>query len=161
MIFTNATMLSGVAGAMLPLTLHLLGRARYQRVEWGAVMFLGSDDAKQSRASRLKEWTLLAVRMGMIALLAVALSRPVLTPITGNVPNEPASLVIILDRSPSMTIDENGPQPLEIAQRAALSALGSLREGDEAAILFAPEVQPQAQNPVQFTTDFQALASQL
>src|SRR4051812_32135768 len=120
MIFTNATMLSGVAGAMLPLTLHLLGRARYQRVEWGAVMFLESKDAKRSPATRLKEWTLLGVRMGMVALLAVALSRPVLTPITGIAPNEPTSLVIIMDRSPSMTIEENGPQPLEIARRAAL-----------------------------------------
>jgi hypothetical protein len=158
MIFTNATMLAGVAGAMVPLTLHLLGRARYRSVTWGAVMFLGTDHARQSRSSRLKELALLLIRMGLVALLAVALSRPVLTP-GGSVPNAPSSVVIIVDRSASMQVEENGPQRLSVAQRAALAAIGSLKPGDEAAVVYAPPLSQQSK--VEFTTDPQTLVTQL
>ncbi len=158
MIFTNATMLAGVAGAMVPLTLHLLGRARYRSVTWGAVMFLGIDQARQSRASRLKELTLLLIRMSLVALLAVALSRPVLTP-GGSLPDEPSAVVIIFDRSASMQVEENGPQRLSVAQRAALAAIGSLKPGDESAVIYAPPLSPQARP--EFTTDPQTLVTPL
>src|SRR3954470_13046142 len=77
-MFLNLAMLAGVAGALVPLVLHLLSRARYRTVDWGAMMFLDGVGAERQQHSRLNQWLLLLVRMGVIALLAVALARPVL-----------------------------------------------------------------------------------
>src|SRR5438045_2464290 len=109
-------MLAGAAGAVLPLVLHLLNRARYRNVRWGAMMFLGLDDPQQYRNSRIKEITLLTLRMAIVATLAIALARPVLgvtatrsfrEPRT-NPADEPTCTVILLDRSGSMGYEENG-----------------------------------------------------
>ena len=156
MIFANATMLAGVAGAAVPLTLHLLSRARCRTVEWGAMMFLGVEDPRQHRGSHLKELILLLLRMSIVALLAITLSRPVLTPFTSGLQNESACLVILLDRSASMGVEENGPQRIDAARRAAQAALSSLRPGDEAALILMPDNQP----PL-LTTDLQSLVARV
>ena len=48
--FINALMLAGIAGAAVPLVLHLLSRARYRTVDWGAMMFLESADSRQRQS---------------------------------------------------------------------------------------------------------------
>lgn len=159
MTFTNATMLAGIAGAMVPLTLHLLGRARYKGVQWGAMIFLSGPTMRQSRASRLKELSLLGLRMAMVAVLAVALSRPIVAPGSTTALDEPTSMLIIVDRSPSMTFGENGPLRKDVASRAALASLATLRPGDEAAVLFTP--QTPSPGSVDFTSELQAIASRL
>src|SRR5688572_11107804 len=77
LMFLNAVMLAGIGGAALPLVLHLLSRARYRSVDWGAMMFLQGADSRQRQSTQLKQWILLMVRMAIVALLAVALARPV------------------------------------------------------------------------------------
>jgi hypothetical protein len=155
-MFVNATMLAGLAGAMLPLVLHLLSRARYRNVQWGAMMFLTSDDGQVSRGTRLHELSLLVLRMGIVALLAVAMARPVLAPHAG-APDEPACVVVVVDRSGSMALDDNGQQRINPARRAVLGILAGLRRGDEAALVYAPEWP---QHPPLLTSDLAALAAQ-
>ena len=77
-MFLNPLMLAGLGGAVLPLVLHFLNRARHQEVSWGAMMFLPGSDVRQRRSARLRQVILLALRMAIIAVLAVALARPVL-----------------------------------------------------------------------------------
>src|SRR5437867_1687252 len=98
-MFLNVTMLAGIAGAVVPLVLHLLNRARYRNVDWGAMMFLGVEDARQHRSSRLKELALLLMRMGIVAMLAIALARPVLSSASADPQNQSSCIVIVLDRS--------------------------------------------------------------
>ena len=76
--FSNAVLLIGLAGAVVPLVLHLLSRARYQSVEWGAMMFLEGLEARQQYSGRLQQFLLAAIRMAVIAFLAMALAGPVL-----------------------------------------------------------------------------------
>lgn len=76
--FSNTMLLIGVAGAVLPLVLHLLSRARYANVEWGAMLFLEGMEARQQQNTKLNQVSLLAARMGVVALLALALAQPVL-----------------------------------------------------------------------------------
>jgi len=52
-MFLNALMLAGLAGAAVPLVLHLLARARYRTVDWGAMMFLVDVNARQQQSARL------------------------------------------------------------------------------------------------------------
>src|SRR4051794_14085212 len=37
-MFLNAIMLAGVGAAVMPIVLHLLARARYRTVDWGAML---------------------------------------------------------------------------------------------------------------------------
>ena len=57
-MFLNVTMLAGLAGALVPLLVHLLSRARYRTVDWGATMFLEGVDVRQSASTRLKQFML-------------------------------------------------------------------------------------------------------
>jgi hypothetical protein len=76
-MFQNVLMLMGLGAAVVPLVLHLLSRARYRTVDWGAMMFLRGADARQRQSTRFNQFLLVAVRMAVIALLAVALAKPV------------------------------------------------------------------------------------
>jgi hypothetical protein len=157
-MFLNATMLAGIAGAVLPLVLHLLSRARYRRVQWGAMMFLADEPTWQSSGPRLKELSLLLLRMGIVGLLAVALARPVLAPRAGAwAPDDPACIVIIVDRSGSMALEDAGQQRINPARRAVLSILAGLRRGDEAAVIYTPDWPG---HPPQLSGDLPSLAAQ-
>ena len=75
-MFLNPIMLVGVAAAVVPLVLHLLSRARYRDVEWGAMMFLDGADGPRRQSARFTQILLLLLRSAVIALLAMALARP-------------------------------------------------------------------------------------
>jgi hypothetical protein len=157
-MFLNATMLAGVAGAVLPLVVHMLNRARYRSVDWGAMMFLEPAGGQLTRSSGLREILLLILRMAIVALLAIALARPVLAPVAGGLQDDPACMVLILDRSASMELTDNGPPRMESARRAALGALSALRPGDEAAVILMPEPSPQT---LALSTDIQFLSARI
>ena len=65
---------------------------------------------------RVKQWTLLLVRMAIIAVLAVALARPAVQGRLGGLAgNGRATAVIILDDSASMNREEDGRTRLDQA----------------------------------------------
>ena len=78
--FSNTMLLIGLGGAVVPLVLHLLSRARYQSVDWGAMMFLDGFEAHQQHSARLNQVLLLLVRTAIVVMLAAALAQPVLQP---------------------------------------------------------------------------------
>lgn len=154
-------MLAGLAGAALPLVLHLLNRARYRRVEWGAMMFLPTAaDARQRRAVRLRQFVLLALRMVAVAMLAVALARPIVSGHT-RAGDEHTRTVLLLDCSASMGYSTNGRTRFDAARRAALAVLQSLGPGDEAALFLVGAVDPNATDDVALTTDVRGLADRV
>jgi hypothetical protein len=76
--FSNSTLLIGLAGAVVPLVLHLLSRARYESVDWGAMLFLEGLEAKPQQTNRINQVALMLLRIGLVTLLALALAQPVL-----------------------------------------------------------------------------------
>ena len=129
-------MLSGLAGAAVPLILHLLARARYRSVPWGAMMFLAGTDRRQNQNTRLKQWLLLAIRMLLVALIAMAMSRPVFhnwSRLLG--PSGRVDAVILLDASASMAVRENDRPRMDLARRAAVGIISQLQRGDHVALL--------------------------
>ena len=147
-MFINALMLVGVSAGMLPIIVHLLSRSRYKSVDWGAMMFLEGAESNQERRSRLHQWLLLAVRVLLVALLAVALARPVVrgkfaAPAAG----ERVTAVILLDCSASMGYDENGHTRMVLARGAARQVLG-LHKGDRVSlVLMGREQSPADRRP--------------
>src|SRR6266567_4486917 len=74
----NAIVLFGLFAIAIPVVLHLLQRRRFDTLDWGAMQFLPDSVAAQRRRW-LDEILLMLVRMGMIALIVLALATPIST----------------------------------------------------------------------------------
>src|SRR3954471_24444483 len=133
-MFLNPVMLAGLGGASVPLVLHLLARARYRNVEWGAMMFLEARDPRAGAIAKLKEWILLLTRMGLVGLIAIALARPVIARKWAGQEGR-VTAVIVLDRSYSMGFEEGGRSRFARAREAVLQILAALKKGDEVALI--------------------------
>src|SRR6478735_8569728 len=154
-MFLNVTMLAGIAGALVPLVLHLLSRSRYRTVEWGAMMFLQGAEPRVMQSARVKQWVILLLRMGIMGWVAMALARRVRRGRWGGLARDArVNAVIVLDCSASMQFDENGKTRMELARSAVLNVLESLKENSVAIVLMGahyPESAPLAEA----TTDLQ------
>jgi len=158
-MFLNPLMLAGLGGAAIPLVLHLLSRARYLRIDFGAMMFLTSAPGRIRHGTRLKQLVLLLIRMAAVALLAVALARPVSR--SGALPigeSGRVTAVIILDRSASMAFEANGRTSMDQAKLALLNVLSNLRRGDSASLIMTGDRSGESIPP---TTDLQLLAGKV
>ncbi|MEA2708671.1 MAG: hypothetical protein QOF78_1272, partial [Phycisphaerales bacterium] len=161
-MFENAHMLAGLGGAVVPLVIHLLGRARYQSVEWGAMMFIDAATAPRFRdPGRFREWTLLAVRMAAVSLLAVALARPVIDSMSsasagaGSAGEPRVAAAIVVDCSASMGYEDVAGERIDQARRAVLQILSTMKRGDRVALFAAAPAAP----PAELSGDLQAVAA--
>jgi hypothetical protein len=135
-MFLNSIMLAGLGAAALPLMLHLLSRARYRSVDWGAMMFLSGADSRQRQSTQVKQWILLLMRMATVGLLAVALARPIVRGDWARLTEQGAvTAVIAIDCSSSMAYSENGVTRFDQARRAVSQILSNLRPGDRAVLM--------------------------
>lgn len=157
-MFLNAVMLAGLSAAVLPIVLHLLSRARYRRVEWGAMIFLEDTRSRQLDRSRLARYLLLLLRVLAIAAIALAFARPVSRQAVGPASAQRMAVVIVMDRSPSMSHPEHAGTRFELARRAALGVLGQLKRGDQVGLVSLGEP---SDRDVALTTDLQDVASRL
>ena len=159
-MFLNAVMLIGLGAAVIPLVLHLLSRARYRDVDWGAMMFLEGVDARQRQSSRLSQILLLLVRTALVALFAVALARPVTRGAwAGGESKGRVTAALLLDCSASMTYDENGRTRFQMAQAAARQVLRGLRAGDRVSLILMS--LPQTPAEIEPTGDLRAVEARI
>ncbi|MGZ0162807.1 MAG: BatA domain-containing protein [Planctomycetales bacterium] len=136
--FINPWMLAGLAGVSLPVLAHLLSRRKYDTVEWGAMQFL-EIGRNARRRIKLEELLLLALRMGMIALIAIALSRPWLS---GGLANTFASkpacdIAIVIDSSYSTDWNAKAQTPREQAVSWAKTLVDQLGPGETVGLIDA------------------------
>src|SRR5438309_4900119 len=73
--FGIPAMLFGLAAVAIPVLIHLLNRRRYEIVNWGAMHFL-QISAIRRRRILIEDILLLLLRMGLIALLVLAMAAP-------------------------------------------------------------------------------------
>jgi hypothetical protein len=136
--FINPWMLAGLAGVSLPVLAHLLSRRKYDTVEWGAMQFL-EIGRNARRRIKLEELLLLALRMGMIALIAIALSRPWISGgLAGSFTSKPAcDIAIVIDSSYSTDWNAKAQTPREQAVAWAKGLLDQLGPGETAGLIDA------------------------
>lgn len=160
MNFSNPIMLAGLGAVLIPLVLHFLSKSRYRTVNWGAVMFLQGDAPSQRQSTKLKQALLLALRMLLIAILALALARPSVR--AGR--EDPFSAgkktaAIIVDCSGSMAFDENGRTRLDLAREAIFQILAGFSKGDQISLITTGQLHsPGDTTP---TGDLQAIATRV
>ncbi len=141
-------MLAGVAGAAIPVLIHLLNRRRTTVVDWGAMQFL--ELGRRARIKfRLSELLLMAGRMALLAIVALALARPFW------IVNQPEAraaeagagffggqrrdVVIVIDGSGSMGRKVGLTSPREQALSWARQLIARLGPGDSVAVLVASD----------------------
>ena len=107
----NVLMLVGLAGVAIPILIHLLNRRRYNVVDWGAMQFLQISEATRRRIM-IEELLLMLLRMGLIAILVLALASPfarqpgVLARLAGGGDRD---VVLIFDGSVQHGLHRQGP----------------------------------------------------
>ena len=136
--FINPWMLAGLAGVSLPVLAHLLSRRKYDTIEWGAMQFLELGRNARRRI-KLEELLLLALRMGMIALIAIALSRPWMSGGLANTfTSKPAcDIAIVIDSSYSTDWNAKAQTPREQAVAWTKTLLDQLSPGETVGLIDA------------------------
>lgn len=157
-MFLNTIMLAGLSAAVIPIVLHLLNRARFRRIEWGAMLFLEGSKPYRVDRSRVTGYGLLTLRVLILCAIATALARPVFRLPADSASGQPIGMVIVLDRSASMTHSEYGSNRFELARRTALNLIGQLRRGDQVGVVSLGEND---ESDIPLTHDLQEVASQL
>ncbi len=72
----NPWYLLGLGAAAIPLIIHLSRSRRTKKMRFSTTRFFTDQFLRSYRMSRLKELALLACRMALFALLAMALTQP-------------------------------------------------------------------------------------
>ncbi|MCA9712221.1 MAG: BatA domain-containing protein, partial [Myxococcales bacterium] len=142
-------LLLGLLGLGLPVVAHLLGREPPRPIRFAAMRFLQATDQSVSQRRTIQDWPLLVVRLLLLALLVVVLTRPSSTAQTGvAVVGEPHDAVILLDGSRSMELRVGERSMLEHAQQRVAALLASLPPGSRVGLVTSdpegPREEPSA-----------------
>ncbi len=149
--FLNGAFLAALAAAALPILIHLFSRRRAVERPFSHLEMLDEITRKKIRRLRLRQWILLALRTLAIALIALALARPVWHGAGTYSQRGSSTVAILIDDSYSMgalldpatvlPVDAEGeamaaPTRFEEARQRALQILDLLEEGDRAVLVF-------------------------
>ncbi|MEX0585063.1 MAG: BatA domain-containing protein, partial [Pirellulales bacterium] len=129
-------LLWGLAAAA-PIVIHLLSRRRYREAQWAAMEYLLAAVRKQSRRLRVEQWLLLAVRMLVLLIVAVALAEPYSDQRVPVAPHEErVHRLIVLDASYSMGARSGVSTRFDIAKEKLARYLDeAVRPGDGASLV--------------------------
>ena len=126
----------GAALVGLPILLHLIMKQEPKRLPFPAFRFLRQKLKTNQRKLRLRHFLLLAMRMLLIALFALALYQPTLLSQRFNiVGDQPLAVVIVIDTSPSMGYAPGDKTRLDEAKRRALELLDGIPDGSRVAVI--------------------------
>jgi hypothetical protein len=116
----------------LPILFHLFFRLRRQVRDFPSLMFFQRIDPRLSAKRKIHEWLILLLRCLFIALLMLALMRP-LVGLKGS--GGHVGRLILIDNSGSMTAPASaGVSKLTLAARAADKLIAASRPGDTVAV---------------------------
>jgi hypothetical protein len=131
--FGSAWMLAWGLAAALPILIHLWSRRRFREESWAAMEFLLAAMRKNARRIQLEQWLLLAVRTGILLLLALALADPrlsILSAWTGLGGGGQTHVVLVIDGSYSMEYQKNDKSRFDAARELARQLVADGKQGD-------------------------------
>ena len=128
MQFLQASLLYGLFALSIPVIIHLLNRRRFRTVQWAAMQFLLKATRESRGKKRLKQIIILTCRALAIAALIFAIARPLLGGFLGWGSGKVDTVVLILDRSPSMerTEADGAPPKREAVLTQVATAMAEL-----------------------------------
>ncbi len=133
----------------LPVIFHLFFRLRRQVKPFPSLLFFKRIDPRLSAKRKIHEWLVLLLRCLFIALLLLALLRPLLDVGLGG----GVARLVLIDNSASMAAPaREGLSKLTLAVRAAEKLVASTKTGDSVAVQLMVS-DPQAALPSGFDAD--------
>ncbi|WP_165073479.1 BatA domain-containing protein [Paludisphaera rhizosphaerae] len=123
----HAGLAAGAALAALPVILHLFMRPTPKHVVFPALRLIRERQKRSKKKMKIKNWLLLAARMLLLALMALALARPRLhseTPLGDD--SVPTALGLVFDTSLSMGYKQNDKTLLDLAKERAREIVARL-----------------------------------
>lgn len=139
---------AGVGLIAIPILIHILNRRRFKVVDWAAMAFLLSAMRKNRRRLKFEQWLLLATRCSLLALLGLALARPMGCgdSTLAGIGQRVGLHVIVIDNSYSMAYEADRPEArthLDQAKRIAHDLIDRLG-GDESVVVITAGMPAQA-----------------
>ena len=132
LFFSNSAAMWLLPAIVLPIIFHLFFRLRRQVREFPSLMFFLRIDPRLSAKRKIHEWLILLLRCLFLAMLILALLRPMLGTRTSG---ESVARLILIDNSGSMAASTTGGiSKLTLAARAADALLIAARPGDSTAV---------------------------
>ncbi len=140
MTFIHPVLLTGLLLAGLPILLHLIMRQKPKQLPFPAFRFLARKATSNRRRMRLRHLLLLLMRIGLVALMCLALARPRIFSERFNLLGDrPAAAIIIIDTSPSMGYTVAGRTRLDEAKARALELIDALPAASQFAVIDGAE----------------------
>ncbi|GIX03616.1 MAG: hypothetical protein KatS3mg113_0622 [Planctomycetaceae bacterium] len=142
MEFLAPWLLWGTLLGAVPILVHWLLRRRFERVEWGAMLFLREALEQQRRWLHLDEWLLLLVRICIPVVLAIALAGPIGSARPTIVRSQQVHRIVVLDASASMQTRQSGTSYWDLAQRQIQQLVDQSQVGDTWQLIYVKTVPP-------------------
>lgn len=134
--FLTPLLLGGAALVAVPVVLHLVMRRKPVPHDFPALRFLKERVVANRRRLQLSHLLLLLLRMAALALLALALARPVLRGAAWLADGEaPVAAAFVFDTAPRMLVREGNRTRLEQAAAMAKLLFEKLPPGSDVAVL--------------------------
>jgi len=145
----HAGLAAGAALAAIPVILHLFMKQTPKHVIFPALRLIRERHKRSKKRLKVKNWLLLAARMLLLALMALALARPTLNSERSLGDQEvPTALALVFDTSMSMEYTEQGNDRLTEAKLRAAEILKKTTEDSEVFVIDSAEpVRPLAVSP--------------
>ncbi|MCD0458538.1 BatA domain-containing protein [Roseiconus lacunae] len=105
MSFLRIEALWAIPLIVVPLIIHWLHRRRHPTMQWPAMMFLYQATKMRRGPAKLRRWIVLAIRVASVALIVLALARPLSQGVFGMAAGRIAdtgTTVVLIDRSTGM-----------------------------------------------------------
>lgn len=128
--FIAPAFLAGALAIGLPLYLHLLRRHSSEPLPFSSLMFFEPREESAVRRRRLRYWLLLALRLAVLLLLALAFAQPYVMRLAAGIA-APKLRVLVIDDSLSMRAGTR----LADAKREALAVIASKHAAESAQVL--------------------------
>jgi hypothetical protein len=161
MTFLNPFVLFGLAAASIPILIHLFNIRKLRTIEFSTLTFLKELNKNKIRRIKIRQWLLLMLRTLLILLIVLAFSRPALQGTFGMTGTRAAStIVILLDNSASMSLNNERGRFLTQAQNRASQIVSLLQPDDEVYFLRLTDLpKPTTEQPVRDRTILENLIS--
>jgi len=142
-LFINAGLAAGVALAAVPVILHLFMKQTPKHIIFPALRLIKERQKRSRKRLRVKNWLLLAARMLLIALMALALARPRIHATASlGTGDEPTALAFVFDTSLSMGYKERDKTRLDEAKELARQVLKGMNDQSRVFVIDSSDPGP-------------------
>ncbi len=153
MTFLNIILLGGLSAASIPIIIHLLHKRQFKVVKWAAMHLLIPLERRQRRRIQIEQLLLLIVRCLIPAVLALLMSRPVLTGMQSLMGGAKTSVVVALDNSYSMEVGTKNRNTFTEARDTTSQVIRHLGRGSEVGVVLMRGVPGSLLDEATYNTD--------